>query len=472
MEDAFFSVRGAGGLFDECGGGGGGMDLGVLDHSLAASFLVDVEAGSANSPATSDDSLQLQPQQHIHHHPVVPTLPPAFAHMVKPEAQVHDSTFNFFPQQAVAPGALVAEPFDAVAAAALCSTSNSDASEDDSDQEALRGSASGAASAGGSSPSAAALEPLAAYPFAQAAAHVPPPMPIPGVSDEEDEAEDQSSASGSAYAPPPRRKAAVAAAAANAPATKKRGRKKHATLDELAAQVDSTLQQEEDEEAEGGLCKRERNKMSAAKYRKRRKMYVVTLEEKVVQLENKVSKQTDQLATVTSENKALKEQVAFLKKLMAVHGAVKVPGASKAGAVLFVLFSCFLISAPVWETYQDGAAKSLASLQALPANVPLNSNNVDADFPHRIGGGRVLLQWDKDFSDECPSTLSEKALRICLQDPDFAAAVDHALANYTAGVATPLGAASVAASLLEEASQVARQQRPPMAPVVVPATSA
>lgn len=73
------------------------------------------------------------------------------------------------------------------------------------------------------------------------------------------------------------------------------------------------------------LNKRERNKASASKYRKKRKEYLGTLETKVEILEKDLSTVTKKCADVAAENKMLKEQLDFMKNLLAMK-SVPVPG--------------------------------------------------------------------------------------------------------------------------------------------------
>lgn len=99
------------------------------------------------------------------------------------------------------------------------------------------------------------------------------------------------------------------------------------------------------------LSKKERNRISAARYRKRRKNYVGQLEEKASALENTVSAHATTISALQTENGVLREQVAFLKKLLGQAagpdaGLSVSTGAKRAGVVMFVLFTCFLFTAP------------------------------------------------------------------------------------------------------------------------------
>ena len=111
---------------------------------------------------------------------------------------------------------------------------------------------------------------------------------------------------------------------------------------------------------------------------------------------------------------------------------------TRAGAVLFVLFSCFLISAPIWETYQDTAAKTLTALPASHADLP-------SEMPHRIGGGRVLLGFGSEcgtFTEDSGADLAEVASSLSQLSTfellDAASLADSSHCNHTHVVpATP-----------------------------------
>jgi len=65
-----------------------------------------------------------------------------------------------------------------------------------------------------------------------------------------------------------------------------------------------------------GNTKRERNKVSAAKYRQRRKVYIDGLEDHVRQLNEKLEAQSKAIASLKTENQMLKDQLSYLKKLV------------------------------------------------------------------------------------------------------------------------------------------------------------
>lgn len=171
------------------------------------------------------------------------------------------------------------------------------------------------------------------------------------------------------------------------------------------------------------LSKSERNKLSASKYRKRRKKYLANLEAKVSTLEADVVSHENTITSIRSENSALKEQVAFLKKLLASKGvapkttsmdvgapcafgstpptnAISGPNSGrrssrrgKASAVLFVLFTCFLFS-------RTSSPSSLFS-----------GNQESSPSLHTVrhGGGRQLLEWTQQPSP-CAGACSDARL--------------------------------------------------------------
>lgn len=150
-----------------------------------------------------------------------------------------------------------------------------------------------------------------------------------------------------------------------------------------------TVDDEEDEAKAASGNKRDRNKASASAYRKRRKIYLDTLEARVANLNDRLKEKDEQMAKVESENRVLKEQVSFLKRLINFKandeeelkeasnsmttstapassssasssgfgistsrlsfGQFTTNGSSRHASVfLFLLFSCFLLFNPMW----------------------------------------------------------------------------------------------------------------------------
>mmetsp|Transcript_16390 Transcript_16390/g.40403 ORF Transcript_16390/g.40403 Transcript_16390/m.40403 type:complete len:337 (-) Transcript_16390:270-1280(-) len=72
------------------------------------------------------------------------------------------------------------------------------------------------------------------------------------------------------------------------------------------------------------LSKKERNKISATKYRQKKKMYMTELENKCKQLSSTVDALRQAMTALQSENKLLKEQLGFLKGLIEQKGPSKV----------------------------------------------------------------------------------------------------------------------------------------------------
>lgn len=120
--------------------------------------------------------------------------------------------------------------------------------------------------------------------------------------------------------------------------------------------------------------KRDRNKISASKYRKRRKMYFDGLESKIAVLEGTVGEQTQTIEALHNSNQELKEQVMLFQKLFRLYGfegrlptddssensdsscpsspsslpELEVPTRlrTKAGLVMFALFACLMFISP------------------------------------------------------------------------------------------------------------------------------
>ncbi len=124
-------------------------------------------------------------------------------------------------------------------------------------------------------------------------------------------------------------KTAAAPPRGRAPRGKKRRAPKRAGAEQDQAKREPT-DQDKPSEAVGKLPlgKRERNKMAASKYRKRRKKYVQTLEAKLHGLENTNGAQAEQIEELTASNQLLYhqnlnllQQVAFLKSFVCVRGS-------------------------------------------------------------------------------------------------------------------------------------------------------
>jgi len=79
-----------------------------------------------------------------------------------------------------------------------------------------------------------------------------------------------------------------------------------------------------------GLDKRARNKLSASQYRKRRKVYLDSLESRVGELDTKVSSQAAELAKMADENRMLREQISFFQRMANKFGGATSPAPAAA----------------------------------------------------------------------------------------------------------------------------------------------
>ena len=73
------------------------------------------------------------------------------------------------------------------------------------------------------------------------------------------------------------------------------------------------------------LSKKERNKVSASAYRKRKKAHIVALHSVADTLKTTVAQQSDMIDSITNENKALREQVSFMQKLFGTSSSFLAP---------------------------------------------------------------------------------------------------------------------------------------------------
>jgi len=127
-----------------------------------------------------------------------------------------------------------------------------------------------------------------------------------------------------------------------------------------------------------GNTKRERNKVSAAKYRQRRKVYIDGLEDHVRQLNEKLENQSQVITALKTENQMLKEQNSYLKKLVESLSAsmqsispfnlVKTENSfGKAvkpmGAGLFLLAICCLVFSFSFQPFSDPGLMSSAPVR-------------------------------------------------------------------------------------------------------------
>lgn len=106
--------------------------------------------------------------------------------------------------------------------------------------------------------------------------------------------------------------------------------------------------------------KKERNKASAAKYRKRRKIYLERLENKVEELSDECNDYKDKVRELEAQNKTYKAQLNLLENILKAKGIL--PNMAKAaGSMMFVLFAFFLLASPA-----DVSPNGISNEFALP----------------------------------------------------------------------------------------------------------
>jgi len=216
-----------------------------------------------------------------------------------------------------------------------------------------------------------------------------------------------------------------------------------------------------------GLCKRERNKISASKYRKRRKMYVDSLEDKLNAVEKKCSAQVDQITSLSTENKVLKEQLTFFKNLLKGNPAAAGVGANHkshtGSALMFVLFSCFLFcSGSMWPTFHASQPLHITqsddpSITKGPGRVLLSIVEADTATAPPMSTGCTIEEIPAASPaamvavalNEKPLTPEEKAAFSVLQlDEQHQRATATATASATVGAMTSVEGFNMTASLL------------------------
>lgn len=129
-------------------------------------------------------------------------------------------------------------------------------------------------------------------------------------------------------------------------------RRKRKTAKEIAAMSAEERQQD----------KQIRNKVSANKYRKKRKLLVDKLEDQLTDLSSTVDTQKAQITSLESENKVLREQLGFIKSLLwsqktgtlptsqvQVNMTNSFPPIPQATGVFFCLFACVMVVVPSWS---------------------------------------------------------------------------------------------------------------------------
>jgi bZIP transcription factor len=155
---------------------------------------------------------------------------------------------------------------------------------------------------------------------------------------------------------------------------------------------------DDEEEDLSHLSKRERNKISAAKYRKKRKMYVSVLE-------NKLDDLSGQLQDLADENSSLREKLAYFTGLAKNNGK----------PIMFAFM--FMLVVP------------LALFAGAPAGLSMGLGSSSMSASHattRVGGGRMLLNCVGAACDAPPSqdTMSISAYDDIVDGPTSPAKLD------------------------------------------------
>lgn len=172
------------------------------------------------------------------------------------------------------------------------------------------------------------------------------------------------------------------------------------------------------------LTQKERNKLSALKYRKRRKMHVANLERKVGDLQQTVKQQNEALNAMHHENRVMREQLDFLKKLFSsqaqstnmqgpVLPLVNLPSTSssttsstdkKTSLMLFAVFTCFLLTGPFSSPQRD--IDTMKSAHLWPEATKESVSSASSETYHyrlmsdRRSGGRMLMGVEEETSDQ------------------------------------------------------------------------
>jgi len=180
-----------------------------------------------------------------------------------------------------------------------------------------------------------------------------------------------------------------------------------------------------------GNTKRERNKVSAAKYRHRRKVYVDGLEDHVKQLNEKLEAQSKVITALKTENQMLKEQTNYLKKLVESLSIAKTSMQSMSpfnlvkpensfgkavkpmGAGLFLLAICCLVF----------------SFSFQPDNGPMSSLPVRSASRTLLHHEDTLVHHDEECNNDSSPivSLSESPPTRYSDDPEKVVSVDFGM---------------------------------------------
>ena len=117
------------------------------------------------------------------------------------------------------------------------------------------------------------------------------------------------------------------------------------------------------------LSKKERNKVSASAYRKRKKAHIVALHGVADTLKTTVAQQSDMIDSITNENRVLREQVSFVHKLFGSSASFLVPQKDKV-----VASEKEVVGAPP-PVAQPASPKMVAAVPAPSAVAPIATVN-------------------------------------------------------------------------------------------------
>jgi hypothetical protein len=134
-----------------------------------------------------------------------------------------------------------------------------------------------------------------------------------------------------------------------------------------------------------GLDKRERNKLSASQYRKRRKVYLDSLEGKVGELDHTIAKQGETISKMAAENRSLKEQLSFFKKLVGHINPTLLKGESNNNGHNNNNNQNYHQQQQQQQQYQQQAPAAAASQQQQPSNL----HHTGSRGGRHVGGGAM-----------------------------------------------------------------------------------
>ena len=144
--------------------------------------------------------------------------------------------------------------------------------------------------------------------------------------------------------------------------------------------------------------KKERNRVSASKYRNKRKLHLESLEVKVQELSENVSQKESKIAALESENQLLKEQLGFLQQFL--KNLSSNPKAAFAGVAL-ALFGFFILTSPSFSLFPSQFEYSNPSITGHGRRL-LHKMECSAME-------RTLFEVAKTYSDQCDRNLSARS---------------------------------------------------------------